>query len=68
LLGEQKDDFRTVSEDLVVDLTEAATGGGFQVRDRPAEPHRYMRIEQKATELIKSTRRFQQDAHRGWIW
>ena len=68
LMGEEKDGFRSVVQDLVLDLTDAATGGNFQVKGRPAEPRRYMRIEQRATALVREVRRFQRQTLRGWLW
>lgn len=53
---------------LVIDLASAATGGNFQVAGRPAEPGRYISIEQAANELIREVRRYQRGLWQGWLW
>ncbi len=68
ILSNEKDDFQTNCEDLVFDLGDAATGGNFQVRDRPAEPRRYIQISQRAMNVVKETRRFQREMLRSWLW
>lgn len=55
----EKDDFLSATTDSVIDLRDAATAGNFQVKDRAADPRRYILIERRATTLIiKDIRRF----------
>lgn len=68
LLGEQNEEFRSATLDAVIDLSDAATGGNFQVRNRAAEPQRYIRVEQRATSLTKDVRRLKRRLLRGWLW
>ncbi len=68
VLGEENEDFLIRTQDLVVTLSIAATGGNFQVAGRSAEPKRYMRIEQGAATLVGVIRRFQRRLLRGWLW
>ena len=67
LLGEQDDRFREATEDILINLSIAGTGGDFQVRGRAAEPQRYIQIEQRAVALSHEIRRFQRELLSGWF-
>jgi hypothetical protein len=68
ILGDTNDDFHVATAESLIDLAAAATGDAFQVKGRPAEPKRYIRIERRAMELIRDVRRFQRKLLNGWFW
>lgn len=68
LVREERADYHTQVGDALLDLSDAATGGTFQVANRPADIRRYVQIERHAMRVVRETRRFQRELLRGWFW
>jgi hypothetical protein len=60
LLIEGRPKLREILRQPLFKLSEAATGGNFQVNNRIAEPYRYRSVQARSNAMIGALRRYQQ--------